>query len=117
MMGSLRWLVVAAALAQAIVPRAPTNLKIGDGGGVCPGGQIGAPPDCFPAPPAPVASGKEWRSGQFDGSASAIESGPIQLILHMMIDNQWERDWGSVLSSQTLVRQLEVDYIRIYQQQ
>ena len=35
----------------------------------------------------------------------------------MMIDNQWERDWGSVLSSRTLVRQLEVDYIRIYQQQ
>jgi hypothetical protein len=34
-----------------------------------------------------------------------------------MIDNQWERDSGSVLSSQTLVRQLEVDYIRIYQLQ
>ena len=49
---------------------------------------------------------------QFDGNASTIESGPMQLILHMMIDNQWERDWGSVLSSQTLVRQLEVDYIR-----
>ena len=41
----------------------------------------------------------------------------MQLILHMMVDNQWERDWGSVLSSQTLVRPLEVDYIRIYQQQ
>jgi Ankyrin repeat len=27
----------------------------------------------------------------------------MQLILHMMIDNQWERDWGSVLASQTLV--------------
>jgi hypothetical protein len=25
--------------------------------------------------------------------------------------------WGSVLANQTLVRQLEVDYIRIYQQQ
>jgi len=34
----------------------------------------------------------------------------------MMVDNQWERDWGSVLSSQTLARQLEVDYIRVYQQ-
>jgi hypothetical protein len=34
-----------------------------------------------------------------------------------MIDHQWQRDWGSVLQSQTLVRQLEVDYIRIYQQQ
>ena len=41
----------------------------------------------------------------------------MQLILHMMVDNQWERDWGSVLASQTLVRQLEVDYIRIFQQQ
>jgi beta-glucanase (GH16 family) len=57
------------------------------------------------------------KCGQFDGDASTIESGPMQVILHMMIDNQWERDWGSVLSNQTLVRELEVDYIRIYQQQ
>jgi len=57
------------------------------------------------------------KCGQFNGNSSTIESGPMQLILHMMIDNQWERDWGSVLASQTLVRQLEVDYIRIYQQQ
>ena len=33
------------------------------------------------------------------------------------IDNQWEQDWGSILTSQTLVRQLDVDDIRIYQQQ
>jgi hypothetical protein len=57
------------------------------------------------------------KCGQFTGNASTIESGPMQLILHMMVDNQWERDWNSVLSSQTLIRQLEVDYIRIYQQQ
>ena len=57
------------------------------------------------------------KCGQFNGNATTIESGPMQLILHMMIDNQWERDWGSVLASQTLVRQLEVDYLRIYQQQ
>ncbi len=57
------------------------------------------------------------KCGQFNGNASTIESGPMQLVLHMMVDNQWERDWNSVLSSQTLVRQLEVDYIRIYQQQ
>ena len=56
------------------------------------------------------------KCGQFDGNTTTIESGPMQLILHMMVDNQWERDWGSVLSSQTLIRQLEVDYIRIYQQ-
>jgi len=56
------------------------------------------------------------KCGQFNGNTTTIESGPMQLILHMMIDNQWERSVGSVLSSQTLVRQLEVDYIRIYQQ-
>lgn len=56
------------------------------------------------------------KCGLFNGNTATIESGPMQLILHMMVDNQWERDWGSILSSQTLVRQLEVDYIRIYQQ-
>ena len=56
------------------------------------------------------------KCGQFTGNSTTIENGPMQLILHMMIDNSWERDWGSVLSSQTLVGQLEVDYIRIYQQ-
>ena len=75
-----------------------------------------------------VRFGLDWQSthlawyidgikcGQFNGNSSTIESGPMQVILHMMIDHQWQRDWGSVLSSQTLVRQLEVDYIRIYQQ-
>jgi Glycosyl hydrolases family 16 len=57
------------------------------------------------------------KCGQFNGTSATIPNGPMQLILHMMIDNQWERDWGSVLSAPTLVRQLEVDYIRIYQQQ
>lgn len=56
------------------------------------------------------------KCGQYNGDSTTIENGPMQLILHMMIDNSWERDWGSVLESQTLVRQLEVDYIRIYQQ-
>jgi hypothetical protein len=28
------------------------------------------------------------KCGQFNGNASSIESGPMQLILHMMIDNQ-----------------------------
>jgi Glycosyl hydrolases family 16 len=57
------------------------------------------------------------KCGQFNGNTTTIENGPMQLILHMMIDNAWERQWGSVLTSQTLVRQLEVDYIRVYQQQ
>ena len=46
-----------------------------------------------------------------------IEDGPMQLILHMMIDNEWERDAGSVLANQTLVNELDVDYIRVYQLQ
>lgn len=45
-----------------------------------------------------------------------IEDGPMQIIIQLMIDNQWERDAGSVLLDQTLVDQLEVDYIRVFQQ-
>jgi hypothetical protein len=62
------------------------------------------------------------KCGEFTDPAQ-IENGPMQLILHMMIDNNWERSWAeiniprSVLADQTLVNQLEVDYIRVYQQQ
>jgi hypothetical protein len=56
------------------------------------------------------------KCGEFTDAAQ-IENGPMQLILHMMIDNNWERDARSVLTDQTLVEQLEVDYIRVYQQQ
>jgi hypothetical protein len=55
------------------------------------------------------------KCGEFTDAAQ-IENGPMQLILHMMIDNDWERDAHSVLANQTLVSQLEVDYIRVYQQ-
>jgi hypothetical protein len=57
------------------------------------------------------------KCDQFDGDSITIANGPMQIILHMMIDNSWERDWGSVLTDQSLVNQLEVDYLRIYQQQ
>jgi hypothetical protein len=56
------------------------------------------------------------KCGEFTDAAQ-IENGPMQLILHMMIDNDWERDAHSVLRDQTLVNRLEVDYIRVYQQQ
>lgn len=56
------------------------------------------------------------KCGQFDGTSSQIESGPMQLILHMMVDNNWERDWGQTLDSLSTAGTLEVDYIRIYQQ-
>lgn len=49
--------------------------------------------------------------------ASQIENGPMQIILHMMVDNDWQRRWNVGLSDPTLVRQLEVDYIRVYQQE
>ena len=56
------------------------------------------------------------KCGEFTDSAQ-IENGPMQLILNIMVDNYWERDWNSLLADQTLVNQLEVDYIRVYQQQ
>src|SRR5690349_24349385 len=61
-------------IAQQLVPSPPTNLQV-DGGTVptdCPSGQVGTPPNCFPAPPAPVATGKKWTvtySEEFSGSA------------------------------------------------
>jgi hypothetical protein len=33
-----------------------------------------------------------------------------------MVDHGWQQDWGVTLQDTTLVRQLEVDYIRVYQQ-
>ena len=49
-------------------------------------------------------------------NASQIENGPMQLILHMMVDNDWQRKWNVGLTDPTLTRQLEVDYLRVYQQ-
>ncbi len=56
------------------------------------------------------------KCGQFT-NASQIASEPMQLILHMMVENDWQRSWGFGLTNSTLTRQLEVDYIRVYQQQ
>jgi beta-glucanase (GH16 family) len=47
---------------------------------------------------------------------SAIESAPMQIILNLMVDHSWERQWGQGLVDPTLTRQLEVDYLRVYQQ-
>ena len=49
-------------------------------------------------------------------NAAQIENGPMQIILHMMVDNNWQRSWNVGLADPTLTRQLEVDYIRVYQQ-
>ncbi|MFC7448768.1 glycoside hydrolase family 16 protein [Rhodococcus daqingensis] len=56
------------------------------------------------------------KCGEFT-DASQIEDGPMQLIANVMVDNEWEREAGSVLAAPTLVDQLEIDYIRVYQQQ
>jgi hypothetical protein len=57
------------------------------------------------------------KCGQFNGNTTTIENGPMQLILHMMVDNSWERDWGLVLANQNVAATLEVDYVRVYQQE
>jgi beta-glucanase (GH16 family) len=49
-------------------------------------------------------------------NAAQIEGGAMQIILHMMVDNDWQRRWNVGLTDPTLTRQLEVDYIRVYQQ-
>jgi hypothetical protein len=56
------------------------------------------------------------KCGQFNGDATTIESGPMQLILHMMVGNDWQRSWNKDLLDSTLTRQLEVDYIHVWQQ-
>lgn len=48
--------------------------------------------------------------------AAEIEHGPMQILLNMMVDNDWQRQWDVGLTDPTLKRQLEVDYIRVYQQ-
>jgi len=55
------------------------------------------------------------KCGQFTNK-SQIASEPMQLILHMMVDNNWQRRWNVGLLDPTLTRSLEVDYIRVYQQ-
>jgi beta-glucanase (GH16 family) len=56
------------------------------------------------------------KCGQFNGDATTIESGPMQLLLHMMVGNDWQRSWNKDLLDPTLTRQLEVDYVRVWQQ-
>ncbi len=40
----------------------------------------------------------------------------MQIILDVMVDNTWQRAWKVGLLDSTLTRQLEVDYIRVFQQ-
>lgn len=73
-----------------------------------------------------VTVGMDWQPNRIawyiDGvkcseftNASQIENGPMQIIIDLMVDHQWQRDWGVALQDQTLTRQLELDYLRVYQ--
>lgn len=53
---------------------------------------------------------------QFDGDSTTVENGPMQIILDVMVDNTWQRSWNVGLLDSTLVRHLDVEYIRIFQQ-
>lgn len=55
------------------------------------------------------------KCGQYNGDRSTIESGPMHLILQLMVDNKWQRDWGLATASGAS-DQLQVDYVRVYQQ-
>lgn len=57
------------------------------------------------------------KCGQFNGDSSTITSVPMQIIVNLMVDHSWERNWGYPLADPTITRQLEIDYLRVYQQQ
>jgi Glycosyl hydrolases family 16 len=56
------------------------------------------------------------KCDEFWGTATEIENGPMQIILDLMVDHDWQQRWGVTLQDPTLVRQIEVDYLRVYQQ-
>jgi hypothetical protein len=41
---------------------------------------------------------------------------PMQIILNQMVSNDWQRRVGKPLIDTTLTRELEVDYLRVWQQ-
>jgi hypothetical protein len=55
------------------------------------------------------------KCGEFTDSTE-IEKNPMQIILNHMVSVNWQRDIGKPLLDDTLVRELDVDYIRVFQQ-
>jgi beta-glucanase (GH16 family) len=55
------------------------------------------------------------KCGEFR-TAGSVYNGPMQIILNLMVDVKWQRDWNVGLADPTLTRQLEVDYIHVFQQ-
>jgi beta-glucanase (GH16 family) len=56
------------------------------------------------------------KCGEFSGSGRQIPNMPMQIILNQMVSNNWQRRVGKPLLDTTLTRQLEVDYLRVWQQ-
>ena len=56
------------------------------------------------------------KCGQFNGDTNTISNVPMQIILDMMVDNDWQRRFNEGLLDPTLTRTLEADYMRVYQQ-
>lgn len=56
------------------------------------------------------------RCGQFT-DASQIGSSPMQIILNLMVSVDWQRSAGVPLLDTSLTDELDVDYIRVFQQQ
>jgi beta-glucanase (GH16 family) len=70
--------------------------------------------------------GVDWQPDQLaffiDGiecgrftDASQIEREPMQIILSLGVDNQWQRTVNLVLPSQTVTDHVEVDYLKVWQ--
>jgi hypothetical protein len=56
------------------------------------------------------------KCSEFSGTTAQVENGPMQIIIDLMVDHAWQQSWNVMLKDTTLVRQLELDYLRVYQQ-
>jgi hypothetical protein len=56
------------------------------------------------------------KCAEFAGTTAQVENGPMQIIIDLMVDHAWQQSWNVMLQDTTLVRQLELDYLRVYQQ-
>ena len=54
--------------------------------------------------------------GRFAATAARqIPNVPMQIIANLMVDNDWQRETGRLLPSQSTVDQLDIDYLRVWQ--
>ena len=56
------------------------------------------------------------KCGQFNGGTGPISNVPMQLILNHMVSVDWQRSVGKPLLDTSLTRELDVDYIHVWQQ-